>query len=207
MRKIFKLFVALVAISLCACEAPENGNGAGNGGNEQKPPRPENALSTLEDDKEVSFEGAAQVWADCFGDYYKTGLYMWGIYIQAYDTNEQVYVELLTSSNELVTPTGKFTVTAPEKDKWADRYILPGVMAEEYGEVYQAYSWYVQLDSGGGFLPVYLAQAPIVKGELTITEDSENPGYYSFKFDFEDDAYNRITGEYKGGSAVEDFRQ
>lgn len=204
MRRYLKLFIAIAAISLCACEAHEDGR---NGGEEQKPPRPENALSTLEDDREVSFADAAQVWADCFGDYYDMGLYMWGIYIQAYDTNEQVYVELLTASKELVTPTGKFTVTAPENGKWADRCILPGVMAEEYGEVYQAYSWYIQLDSGSGLVPVYLAQAPIVKGELIITEDSQNPGLYSFKFDFEDDAYNRITGEYIGGSAVEDFRQ
>lgn len=204
MRKYLKLFVAIAAISLCACEAHEDDK---NGGEEQKPPRPENALSTLEDDKVVSFADAAQVWADCFGDYYDMGLYMWGIYIQAYDTNEQVYVELLTASKELVTPTGKFTVAAPENGKWADRCILPGVMAEEYGEVYQAYSWYIQLDSGSGLVPVYIEQAPIVKGELIITEDSQNPGLYSFKFDFEDDAYNRITGEYIGGSAVEDFRQ
>ncbi|MBP3550187.1 MAG: hypothetical protein J6J57_00895 [Alistipes sp.] len=190
------LFVLFAAVALCACEAP------GNGG-EQKPPRPENALSTLTDDKEVVFD-VAQVWADCFGDYYNTGYYMWGMYLQAYDTREQVYVELLTSSTELVVPTGKFTVTAAAKEQWSDRCILPGIMAEEYGEVYQAYSWFLKVDPSSGFIPVYLEQAPIVKGVLTITEESE--GYYDFTFEFEDDAYNRIYGTYKGGAAVEDFR-
>lgn len=204
MRKIFAMIFAFAAIALCACEAPDNG---GNGG-EQKPPRPENALSTLTDDKEVVFD-VAQVWVDCFGDYYKTGHCMWGIYLQAYDTREQVYVELLTpvadadvAAESLAVPTGEFTVTT--LDKLGVGTILPGIMAEEYGEVYQAYSWFVKVDPSSGFIPVYLEQAPIVKGKLTITQERE--GYYDFTFDFEDDAYNRIFGTYKGGAAVEDFR-
>lgn len=204
MRKVFAIIFAFAAIVLCACETPNNGEN--NNGTEQEPPRPENALSTLYDDKEVVFD-VAQAWVDCFGDYYKTGHCMWGIFLQAYDVREQVYVELLTpiadaNTAELAVPTGEFIVTTP--DRWDAGYILPGIMTEEYDELYQEYSWYVKMDPSSTVLPVYIEQAPIVEGTLTITEERE--GYYDFSFEFKDDAYNRIYGTYKGGAVIEDYR-
>lgn len=191
MRKFLILLLSLAAISLSACS--EHGDGE----NGQTP----NYLSTLDKDKEVVFD-VAQAWADCFGDYYKTGYYMWSIYLQAYDTREQIYVEFLTSSTELVVPTGKFTVAAI--DRLCDHAIIPGMMTEEEGEQFQTFSWFIKIDPSSTVVPVYIEQAPIVGGEMTITEVSE--GLYDFTFDFKDDADNRIYGTYKGGAVVEDFR-
>lgn len=205
MRRVLYAIIAFSAIALCACEAPNNDNGS----TEQNPPHPENALSTLTEDKEVVFD-VAQAWVDCFGDYYKTGHCMWGIFLQAYDINEQVYIELLSpitdgtvAAEELTVPTGKYIITT--LDKLGVGTILPGILAEENGEILQTYSWFSKLDPSSKIIYKYLEQAPIIEGELSIIKERE--GFYNFTFEFKDDAHNRIYGTYKGGAAVEDFRQ
>lgn len=72
-------------------------------------PDPEDILSTLKEDREVIIDVAP--YTACFGDWYDTGYSMWGIYLQAYDTKEQIYLEILNNVFDLTVPTGTYTVS------------------------------------------------------------------------------------------------
>lgn len=161
---------------------------------------PEDVLSTLKEDREVIIDVAP--YTACFGDWYDTGYSMWGIYLQAYDTKEQIYLEILNNVFDLTVPTGTYTVSGTV----GENTIIPGVMMEENDEILQTYSWYVQVDASSGITPVYKDMAPIAGGTLTISEDPYREGWFRFEFDLTDDAGHRIFGFYEGGAVIEDFR-
>uniref|UniRef100_UPI0040561802 hypothetical protein n=1 Tax=Alistipes sp. TaxID=1872444 RepID=UPI0040561802 len=59
-------------------------------------PKPDDAISTLEGDIEVVFpDECSLAYADCFGDYYSTGSYMWGFYFMNFTSKEQIYIEIM----------------------------------------------------------------------------------------------------------------
>ena len=182
------LTILLSAVALCACyptfENPPK----------EKEPRPENALSTLTEDIEVKFDpNATLCYADCFGNYYHTGLDMWQFYFMEFETKEQLLIEVMVNPNDLTVPTGTFHATS-------DIYktgMLKGIIDEDN---YQAYSWYIKLTKSGATE----AQAPIGGGAITITDNGD--GTHTATFNLKDDAYNNITGSYTGVFIVEDFR-
>ncbi len=175
--------------ALCACnptiENPSN----------EKPTRPENAISTLTEDIEVKFDADnTLVYADCFGDYYDTGLYMWQIYFMEFTTKEMLCIEVMVNPNDLVVPTGTFHATS---DIFHAGGMLRGVVDEEN---YDAYSWYKRTNTKGQIL----ARAPIAEGSVTISANDD--GTHTATFELKDDALNNITGGYTGVVIVEDFR-
>ena len=175
--------------ALCACnptiDNPSN----------EKPPRPENALSTLTEDIEVKFDADASLcYADCYGDYYRTGLYMWQFYFMEFNTKEQLLIEVMVNPNDLTVPTGTFHATSDIRKAGG---MLKGIIDEDN---YQAYSWYIRLAKGG----ISAAEAPIGGGSVTITDNGD--GTHTATFNLEDDAFNKISGSYTGTIIVEDFR-
>lgn len=175
--------------ALCACnptiDNPSN----------EKPTRPENALSTLTEDLTLSFgDDTSLVYADCFGDYYDTGLYMWQFYFMEFEKKEQLCIEVMVSSTELVIPTGTFTATS---NIFQADGMLRGVVDEDN---YDAYSWYTRLATPN----MAAAKAPIAEGSMTITANDD--GTHTTTFNLFDDADNKITGQCTNRIIVEDFR-
>ena len=125
-------------------------------------PEPNNPLSTLKGDIEVVFSADSSLaYADCFGDYYSTGLYMWGFYFMEFTAKVQLYIEVMCQSNELEIPTGVFSAT---DDKASDGALLIGCVEEDVDGLYDAYSWYTQLATESQ----EAATAPIVDGVIHI---------------------------------------
>ena len=183
------LLILLSAVALCACnqtfDNPSN----------EVPPRPENAISTLTEDLELVFSADnTLVYVDCYGDYYKTGLYMWQFYFMEFTSKEMLCVEVMVDSAELVVPTGVFTATSSLLHA---NGMLRGIVDEDN---YDAYSWYTRTNSLGQIL----ARAPIAEGSMTIKPNDD--GTHTATFALEDDARNKITGSYTGFMIVEDFR-
>jgi hypothetical protein len=161
----------------------------------EQPQRPENAISNLTEDLELVFDANnTLVYADCFGDWYKTGLYMWQFYFMEFTTKEMLCIEVMVEPNDLVVPTGTFTAT---NNTFHANGMLRGVVDEEN---YDAYSWYTRTNSLGQIS----ARAPIAEGCVTITANDD--GTFTATFALEDDAFNNITGNYTGIIIVEDFR-
>lgn len=184
----------------------------------EKTERPDDALSTLYDNLTKDFAGAAMAWADCYGDYryYNTGTgqFMWQIYLQDYDARDQLLIELLAPSFEgdLVLPLGTFPVA---EKRWVKDAIIPGSLQwdGEYSCYIEAYSWYLRTKkSSTGAMPtwppVYEDRAPIKKGWLKIEEEILEDGgvMHIISFSFEDDAYNTISGSYRGPVYMGDAR-
>lgn len=159
------------------------------------PQRPENALSTLTEDLVVNFNANSTLcYADCFGDYYRTGLYMWQFYFMEFNSKEQLCIEVMVEPNGLTIPTGIFQATS---DIYKVNGMLQGIIDEDG---YQAYTWYIRLANGN----ISAASAPIAGGSVTITDNGD--GTHTATFDLKDDALNNITGSYTGAFIVEDFR-
>lgn len=156
---------------------------------------PENPLSTLEGDIKVVFSSDSSLcYADCFGDYYHTGNYMWGIYFQQYTTKEQLYIEIMHPKHIYEIPLGTYTAS----DNINDSKVLINGGFDEDG--YQAYSWYTRLTSNDHSG----ATAPIFGGSVTIEDIGD--GLHKATFDLIDDKGNKITGSYEGAMILEDFR-
>ena len=184
-----RLFILLSLCALYACN-PTTENPP-----HEKPPRPENAISTLAEDLELVFSADnSLVYADCYGDYYKTGLDMWQFYFMEFTTKEMLCIEVMVNPNDLVVPTGTFTATS---NLFHAGGMLRGVVDEEN---YDAYSWYKRINTKGQIL----ARAPIAEGSVTISANDD--GTHTATFALEDDAFNRITGRYTDTFLVEDFR-
>lgn len=184
-----RLLILLSLCALCACES-HNTNGEGSG-----PQRPENALSTLTEDLTLSFgDDTSLVYADCFGDYYDTGLYMWQFYFMEFEKKEQLCIEVMVSSTELVIPTGTFSATS---NIFQADGMLRGIVDEDN---YDAYSWYTRLATPN----IAAAKAPIAEGSMTITANDD--GTHTATFNLFDDADNKITGQCTNRIIVEDFR-
>ena len=167
--------------------------------NPKPEPKPEDAISTLEGDIEVMFpEECSLSYADCFGDYYSTGNYMWGFYFMEFTAKVQLYIEVMCQSNELEIPTGVFSAT---DDKASDGALLIGCVEEDVDGLYDAYSWYTQLATESQ----EAATAPIVDGVMKISYD-EASDTYSVTLDLKDDADNSITARYEHRIILEDFR-
>ena len=183
------LLSLFLGFALCACD-PTFENPP-----KEKPPRPENALSTLTEDLELSFgESSSLCYADCFGDYYRTGLYMWQFYFMDFDSKESLCIEVMAEPNDLTIPTGTFQATS---DIYKAGGMLKGIIDEDG---YQAYSWYIRLAKGD----VSAASAPIATGTVTITANGD--GSHTAKFALGDDAYNLLSGSHTTVMIVEDFR-
>jgi hypothetical protein len=184
-----RLLILLSLFAFLACnptpDAPNN----------KEPQRPEDAISTLTEDLELVFSADnTLVYADCFGDYYKTGLDMWQFYFMEFTTKDMLCIEVLVNPNDLVVPTGTFTATS---NLFRAGGMLRGVVDEEN---YDAYSWYKRTNTLGQIL----ARAPIAEGSVTITANDD--GTHTATFALKDDALNNITGGYTGTFLVEDFR-
>ena len=187
MKRLF--LILLSAVALCACD-PTFENPP-----KEKEPRPENAISTLTEDIEVKFDpNASLCYADCFGDYYKTGLDLWQIYFLEFETKEQLLIEVMVNPNELTVPTGTFHATS---DIYKANGMLKGIIDEEN---YMSYSWYLRTSKSSAMVTT----APIAEGSITITDNGD--GTHTATFNLKDDAYNNITGSYTGVFIVEDFR-
>ena len=183
------LLVLCTLVAMCSCET-HNTNGEGN-----EPQRPENALSTLTEDLTLGFgDDTSLVYADCFGDYYDTGLYMWQFYFMEFEKKEQLCIEVMVSSSECVVPTGTFTATS---NIFQAGGMLRGIIDEDN---YDAYSWYTRFATPN----IAAAKAPIVEGAITIT--ANNDGTHTATFNLFDDARNKITGRCTNMMIVEDFR-
>ena len=188
MKRLF--LILLSAVALCACDPTFE-----NPPKEEEPLRPENAISTLTEDLVVNFDANATLcYADCFGDYYRTGLYMWQFYFMEFNTKESLCIEVMVNPNDLTVPTGTFQATS---DIYKAGGMLKGIIDEDN---YQAYSWYIRLAKGD----IPAANAPIGGGSVTITDNSD--GTHTATFNLEDDAFNKIEGSYTGVFIVEDFR-
>ncbi len=196
MKQLLLFLFSLFALWACnpAPDAPNNGEPPLPPRPEQ-PQRPENAISTLTEDIEVKFSADnTLVYADCFGDYYKTGLDMWQFYFMEFTTKEMLCIEVMVNPNDLVVPTGTFSATS---NLFHAGGMLRGVVDEEN---YDAYSWYKRTNTLGQIL----ARAPIAEGSVTITANDD--GTHTATFELKDDALNNITGGYTGVVIVEDFR-
>ena len=159
------------------------------------PTLPQNPLSTLNGDIEIAFSADNSLsYADCFGDYYHTGAYMWGLYFQQYTTKEQLYVEIMHPEHTFQIPHGTYTTS----DNINDINIILNGCIDQDG--YQAYSWYTRLKHND----IESATAPIFGGTITI-EDMGNE-LYRATFNLIDDKGNKITGSYEGRMILEDFR-
>ncbi len=161
----------------------------------EEPIFPENPLSTLEGDIEVRFTADDSLsYADCFGNYYHTDSYMWGLYFQNYTSKEQLYIEIMHPDHIFEIPLGTFRAS---DDIYATGVLIKGGFDEDG---YQAYSWYTRLGSEAQSG----ATAPIFDGSITIEEMNE--GLHKVTFDLIDDKGNKITGSYEGRMVLEDFR-
>ena len=161
----------------------------------EEPIYPENPLSTLEGDVELVFSADDSLsYADCFGNYYDTDSYMWGLYFQNYTSKEQLYVEIMCADHIYEVPLGTFVAS---DDVYATGVLVKGGFDEDG---YQSYSWYTRLkmEEQSG------ATAPIFDGSITIEEAGE--GLHRVIFDLVDDRGNSITGIYEGRMVLEDFR-
>ncbi len=190
-----RILIVLSAILFVACNTNSNLGSEDNANtDDNKPQRPEDALSTLTEDLQVSFsEATSLIYADCFGDYYGTGLDMWQFYFMEFESKEQLRIEVMVRPNDLVVPTGTFTATS---NIFHENGMLRGIIEEGY----DTYSWYTKLGAGGK--PI--ARAPIAEGSVTITANDD--GTHTAIFNLQDDAYNKITGSCTATFIVEDFR-
>lgn len=183
------LLVLCTLVAMCSCKS-HNTNGEGN-----EPQRPENALSTLTEDLTLGFgDDTSLVYADCFGDYYDTGLYMWQFYFMEFEKKEQLCIEVMVSSTELVIPTGTFTAT---NNIFQENGLLRGVVDEEN---YDAYSWYTRFATTN----MEAAKAPITAGTMTIIANED--GTHTATFNLLDDAQNKVIGGCTNSIIIEDFR-
>lgn len=199
---MFRLrFITIFAISglLFACE-PETANSPTPNAPEdvempEIPTLPENPLSTLDSDVDVTFTGDNSLsYADCFGNYYHTNSYMWGIYFQQYTTKEQIYIEIMHPEHIYEIPLGSYGASESINDT---NILLKGCID---ADGYQAYSWYTRLKSDEHSDAV----APIYGGSITIEDIGD--GVYRATFDLIDDRGNKICGTYEGRMILEDFR-
>ena len=161
----------------------------------EEPVFPENPLSTLDGDVEVVFSSDNSLsYADCFGNYYKTDSYMWGLYFQNYTSKEQIYVEIMHPEHLYEMPLGTYTAS--------DDIYETGVLIKGGFDVdgYQAYSWYTRLATDAQSS----ATAPVFDGSITVEQTGEE--LYKVTFDLMDDRGNKITGTYEGRMMLEDFR-
>lgn len=161
----------------------------------EEPEFPENPLSTLDGDVEIHFTADDSLsYADCFGNYYHTDSYMWGLYFQNYTSKEQIYIEIMHADHIYEMPLGSYAAS--------DDINAVGVLIKGCIDVdgYQAYSWYTRLgtESQSG------AVAPIFAGSITIEQGDED--MYKVTFDLIDDRGNKIYGVYEGRMVLEDFR-
>ena len=210
MKQIFALFAAVVTMALVACEPAtseqdipndpvENPDDKPTPEPEPEPepePTPDDTISTLEGDLTLDFNPECSMcYADCFGDYYDTGLYMWGFYFQNYTTKEQLYIEVMHPDHQFEVPQSEFTASDNIYREYA---LLKGTYDFEG---YQVYSWYTALATDEREAQI----APIVEGTMTIRLIEET-GNYEATFDLKDDAGNAITGTYAHRVVLEDFR-
>lgn len=161
----------------------------------EEPQLPENPLSTLEGDVEVRFSADDSLsYADCFGNYYDTNSYMWGLYFQNYTSKEQIYIEIMDQDYLFEIPLGTYTAS--------DDIYSTGVLIKGGFDVdgYSAYSWYTRLETESQSS----ATAPIFGGSITIEEAGEDA--FKVTFDLIDDRGNKIYGLYEGRMVLEDFR-
>jgi hypothetical protein len=193
MKRYF-LYFTIYIFTLVGCETPQPQESE----TTQEPETitfPENPLSTLEGDIVVSFDADNSLsYADCFGDYYHTGNYMWGIFFQQYTTKEQIYIEIMHPEHLYEVPVGRYT--ASESIDNTNILIKGGFDVDGY----QAYSWYTRLGKDN----VEGATAPIFGGSITIEDMGD--GLHKATFDLIDDKGNKITGTYEGRIILEDFR-
>ena len=193
MKQLFTILLSAVVLWACnpTPDAPNNEEPP----RPEQPQRPENAISTLTEDIEVKFDANASLcYADCFGDYYHTGLDMWQFYFMEFNTKEQLLIEVMVNPNDLTIPTGTFHATS---DIYKAGGMLKGIIDEDN---YLAYSWYIRLAKSGSSA----VEAPIGGGTVTITANED--GTHTAIFALQDDALNNITGSYTGTMIVEDFR-
>ena len=207
MRRFTYILIATTLLSglLLACE-PETGNEpipeepipeqpTPEQPTPEEPQLPENPLSTLDGDVEVQFSADDSLsYADCFGNYYDTNSYMWGLYFQNYTSKEQIYIEIMDQDYLFEIPLGTYTAS--------DDINAVGVLIKGCIDVdgYQAYSWYTRL----GTESQSAATAPIFGGSITIEEADED--VFKVTFDLIDDGANKIYGVYEGRMILEDFR-
>ena len=205
MRFYRLLTIALLSGLLVACE-PEGGhsvipeeptpeNPTPEEPTPEEPEFPENPLSTLDGDVELVFSADNSLsYADCFGNYYDTDSYMWGLYFQNYTSKEQLYIEIMHADYLYEVPLGTFTAS--------DDIFDTGVMIKGGYDVdgYQAYSWYTRLATD----VQSSATAPIFDGSITIEQTGEE--LYKVTFDLIDDMGYKIVGVYEGRMILEDFR-
>lgn len=156
--------------------------------------------TTLEADHTYNFLENTTGYALLMGDYIKKGLDNWMIMIQATDEAGEVCGDYFTTellvddSNGYVLPTGTFEVS------WelADHVMLPGY--RDFGQTILFTNYAdATLDAEG----YSTALAPIVSGQVTISQEGEN---YKFVFDMVDDGGNKITGEWSGPMECFDVR-
>lgn len=182
------LLITCIVVAMCACNHA-------NTDADTTPPRPENVLSTLTEDLTLSFgDDTSLVYADCFGNYYDTGLYMWQFYFMEFEKKEQLCIEVMVSSTELVIPTGTFSATS---NIFQENGLLRGVVDEEN---YDAYSWYTRLATTN----MEAAKAPITAGTMTIIANED--GSHTATFNLLDDAQNKVIGGCTNSIIIEDFR-
>ena len=202
MRRFTYILIATTLLSglLLACE-PETGNEPipeepiPEQPTPEEPQLPENPLSTLEGDVEVQFSADDSLsYADCFGNYYDTNSYMWGLYFQNYTSKEQIYIEIMDQDYLFEIPLGTYTAS---DDIYSTEVLIKGGFDVDG---YSAYSWYTRLETESQSA----ATAPIFGGSITIEETDD--GAYKVTFDLIDDRANKIYGIYEGRMILEDFR-
>jgi hypothetical protein len=207
MRRFTYILIATTLLSglLLACE-PETGNEpipeepipeqpTPEEPTPEEPQLPENPLSTLEGDVEVQFSADDSLsYADCFGNYYDTNSYMWGLYFQNYTSKEQIYIEIMDQDYLFEIPLGTYTAS---DDIYSTEVLIKGGFDVDG---YSAYSWYTRLETESQSA----ATAPIFGGSITIEETGEDA--FKVTFDLIDDRANKIYGVYEGRMILEDFR-
>lgn len=207
MRRFTYILIATTLLSglLLACE-PETGNEpipeepipeqpTPEQPTPDEPQLPENPLSTLEGDVEVQFSADDSLsYADCFGNYYDTNSYMWGLYFQNYTSKEQIYIEIMDQDYLFEIPLGTYTAS---DDIYSTEVLIKGGFDVDG---YSAYSWYTRLETESQSA----ATAPIFGGSITIEEMGEDA--FKVTFDLIDDRANKIYGVYEGRMILEDFR-
>lgn len=207
MRRFTYILIATTLLSglLLACE-PETGNEpipeepipeqpTPEEPTPEEPQLPENPLSTLEGDVEIQFSADDSLsYADCFGNYYDTNSYMWGLYFQNYTSKEQIYIEIMDQDYLFEIPLGTYTAS---DDIYSTEVLIKGGFDVDG---YSAYSWYTRLETESQSA----ATAPIFGGSITIEEADED--VFKVTFDLIDDRANKIYGVYEGRMILEDFR-
>lgn len=197
MRRFTYILIATTLLSglLLACE-PETGNEPiPEQPTPEEPQLPENPLSTLEGDVEVQFSADDSLsYADCFGNYYNTNSYMWGLYFQNYTSKEQIYIEIMDQNYLFEIPLGTYTAS---DDIYSTEVLIKGGFDVDG---YSAYSWYTRLETESQSA----ATAPIFGGSITIEKTDEDA--FKVTFDLIDDRANKIYGVYEGRMILEDFR-